>query len=222
VEAEKDNLFMTSRGLGMFVAGCEGAIEHFATTGLVDREKVGIIGFSATGLSVEYLLTHSEGSITAALVADNMDGGYFQYTLVDSGLRAFFEAEIGAAPFGKGLEVWMRETPGFNADRVRAPLRMEIDSGPIDEVLLQWEMFSNLRYLRKPVELFVIPNIEHGAHILQNPAQRMASQGGSVDWFCFWLKGEEDPDPSKAGQYVRWRELKTLQTQNAIAAPGPR
>lgn len=133
-----------------------------------------------------------------------------------------FEAEIGAAPFGKGLEVWMRETPGFNADRVRTPLRMEIDSGPIDEVLLQWEMFTNLRYLRKPVELFVIPNIEHGAHILQNPAQRMASQGGSVDWFCFWLKGEEDPDLSKAGQYVRWRELKRLQSQNAISAPGPR
>jgi hypothetical protein len=29
-----------------------------------------------------------------------------------------------------------------------------------------------------------------------------------VDWFCFWLKGEEDPDPAKASQYARWRELR--------------
>jgi hypothetical protein len=65
------------------------------------------------------------------------------------------------------------------------------DSGPIDEILTAWEMFSNLRYLRKPVELFVIPDIQHGVHILPNP---------TVDWFCFWLKGEGDPNPAKAEQ----------------------
>jgi hypothetical protein len=32
-----------------------------------------------------------------------------------------------------------------------------------------------------------------------------------VDWFCFWLKGEEDPGPAKAEQYARWRELRKLQ-----------
>jgi hypothetical protein len=35
-----------------------------------------------------------------------------------------------------------------------------------------------------------------------------------VDWYCFWLKDEEDPDPAKAEQYKRWRELKTLQVAN--------
>jgi len=29
-----------------------------------------------------------------------------------------------------------------------------------------------------------------------------------VDWFSFWLKGEEDPDPAKAEQYKRWRKLR--------------
>jgi hypothetical protein len=43
---------------------------------------------------------------------------------------------------------------------------------------------------------------------------RMASQGGSVDWFRFWLQGYEDPDPAKAGQYKRWRELRKLQAEN--------
>jgi len=36
---------------------------------------------------------------------------------------------------------------------------------------------------------------------------RLTSQGGAVDWFRFWLKGEEDPDPGKASQYARWRSM---------------
>jgi len=32
-----------------------------------------------------------------------------------------------------------------------------------------------------------------------------------VDWFRFWLKGEEDPDPAKAGQYTRWRKMRDQQ-----------
>jgi len=43
----------------------------------------------------------------------------------------------------------------------------------------------------------------------------MVSQQGNVDWFCFWLKGEEDPDPTKAEQYKRWRELRSPQGQMA-------
>jgi len=42
----------------------------------------------------------------------------------------------------------------------------------------------------------------------------VASQGGSVDWFRFWLQDYEDPDPAKAEQYARWRELRKLQEQN--------
>jgi hypothetical protein len=42
----------------------------------------------------------------------------------------------------------------------------------------------------------------------------MVAQQNIVDWFTFWLKDEVDPDPAKAGQYARWRELRTLQQQN--------
>jgi hypothetical protein len=49
--------------------------------------------------------------------------------------------------------------------------------------------------------------IPDGVHILEKPWERMESQDATVDWFCFWLKDEEDPDPAKAEQCVRWREL---------------
>jgi hypothetical protein len=34
-----------------------------------------------------------------------------------------------------------------------------------------------------------------------------------VDWYSFWLKGEEDPEPAKVEQYKRWRELRKLQQE---------
>ena len=204
----------TPREPQVYMAGFEGAVEQFVAQGLADRQQIGIIGFSRTGWLVEYMLTHSHIRFAAAEVADNIDGSYLQFLLADDAMKAFSEADKEGAPFGKKLETWMREAPGFNADRMQTPLRMEIDSGPIAEILTQWEMFSNLQRLQKPVELFVVPNIEHGAHILQNPAQRLASQGGTVDWFSFWLSGGEDHNPAKADQYIRWRELRNLQKQS--------
>jgi hypothetical protein len=29
-----------------------------------------------------------------------------------------------------------------------------------------------------------------------------------VDWFNFWLRDNDDPDPAKAEQYKRWRKLR--------------
>jgi hypothetical protein len=61
------------------------------------------------------------------------------------------------------------------------------------------------------VDLLYLPL---GSHILSKPWQQLTSQQGTVDWLCFWLKGEEDPDPAKADQYARWRELRKLQGAN--------
>jgi len=71
-----------------------------------------------------------------------------------------------------------------------------------------WEPYALMRFLHKPVDLIVLNNNEH---VLSNPAARLASQGGSVDWFRFWLQNYEDPNPAKAEQYRRWRELRKLQ-----------
>jgi hypothetical protein len=44
----------------------------------------------------------------------------------------------------------------------------------------------------------------------------MVAQQGLVDWFRFWLKGEEDPDPAKSEQYARWRELHKLEGETNV------
>ena len=121
---------------------------------------------------------------------------------------------IGAPPFGEGLQQWFKKSPGFNLDKVKAALLVNA-LGP-ESVLMMWEPYAGLQHLRKPVDMIMLKSDEH---VITNPAVRLASQQSSVDWFRFWLQGYEDPDPAKADQYKRWRELSTLQAQNEENVP---
>jgi len=94
-------------------------------------------------------------------------------------------------------------------DKIKTPLRFQALNP--QSLLGEWDWYTGLNRLGKPFELIYIPE---GVHILEKPWERMTSQQGDVDWFCFWLKGEEDPDPAKAEQYERWRELRKLQPRN--------
>jgi dipeptidyl aminopeptidase/acylaminoacyl peptidase len=193
------------------MANCESAVEYLAGQGWVDRDRVGLTGFSRPGWYVEYMLTHSKLPFAAAIAADNSSTNYTEYAL-SLPFRGDYEGDVGAIPFGEGLKTWLQVSPAFNADKIHTPLRLEEDSGPVWSVVLnQWELFAQLRRHKRPVELYIVPDSEHGGHPLQNPQQRLASQGGAVDWFDFWLNGHEDPDPVKAEQYQRWHELRRLQ-----------
>ena len=100
----------------------------------------------------------------------------------------------------------MERAPGFNLDRITAPLQLTALTPP--SLLEEWEPYAGLLLQGKPAELVYIPD---GEHILTKPWERLTSEQGAVDWYGFWLKGEEDPDPAKVAQYVRWRELRKLQ-----------
>jgi Prolyl oligopeptidase family len=182
----------------------ESAIDYLDEREIVDRNRVGIVGFSRTCLYVKYALTHSGRRFAAAIASDGIDAGYFQYALAGPLVESEFEAIIGAPAVGPGLPVWLKNSPGFSLDRVTAPLLIQaIEPG---SVLAEWEWFSGLKRLNKPVELLYLPT---GVHILTKPWDRLVSQQGSVDWFCFWLKAEEDGNPRKNEQYARWRELRS-------------
>jgi hypothetical protein len=71
-------------------------------------------------------------------------------------------------------------------------------------------MFARLRILGRPAEMYLIPDIQHGTHTLQNPGQCLAAQQRAVDWWDFWLNGHEDPDPEKAEQYKSWRTMREM------------
>jgi dipeptidyl aminopeptidase/acylaminoacyl peptidase len=199
----------TTVGEGPCMAsGFESAANQLISEGLADPDKIGIIGFSRTCFYVMDTLTTGSLKLRAASLTDGVMLTYLQYMMF--GPDATTESMIGAMPFGDGLKQWLKRSPGFNLDKITTPL-LVVGGGRLG-LLHMWEPYAGLRYLNKPVDLLMLNTHEH---VLTNPAVRMASQGGSVDWFRFWLQGYEDPDPAKNEQYARWHKLKQLQDGTA-------
>ena len=199
------------------VSGYEAAAERLAADGLIDPQKIGIIGFSRTCFYVmQALTTGSSLHLKAASITDGVMETYFEYMLDPEGSAHETNPMIGGEPFGAGLQQWLKRSPGFNLDKVATPLLVNTE-GRGGLLLEMWEPYAGLHYLHKPVDLIILNTDEH---TLTNPAVRMASQGGSVDWFRFWLQDYEDPDPAKTEQYKRWRGLRKLQEENERKSNG--
>jgi len=195
------------RGMAMF----QGLIDELDRRGILDRDRVGLLGFSRTGYAVRYTLAFSKHRFAAVAIVDGNDFGYWQYiSTANMGgtQRDTPEAQNGAPPFGRGLQNWLDHTPSFNLDRMQTPVRL-LGFGRY-AFTINWEQFVGLRRLAKPVELIWLPD---ALHEVVKPHERMTVQQGNVDWFRFWLQNYEDPDPAKAEQYKRWRQLKKLQEE---------
>jgi dipeptidyl aminopeptidase/acylaminoacyl peptidase len=193
----------------------ENAIGFVDGLGILDRDRLAIVGFSRTGLYVQYMLTHSKIHFRAAVVAEGSDGGYSQYLqFLDAHPYTASDSESinGGVPFGSGLLYWLRRSPEFLVDTIDTPLMIQAASP--ESLSMLWAVDKGLRRLGKPAELIYLPT---GTHILEKPWDRMASQKGTVDWCVFWLNGEEDGAPENSKKYQRWRRMReslvTSQTQ---------
>jgi hypothetical protein len=198
------------------LAGMESAIDSLVAQRVVDRQRVGIIGFSRTCFHVLYAMTHRPHLFAAASITDGLNFGYFQYILLADqfNYQDLFEHMNGGSPFGEGLENWARNAPGFELHKVETPLLISaLEKG---ELMTEWETYSGLHRLRKPVDMLWLRE-ENAPHILVQPRQRYLSQQAAVDWFVFWLKGEESPDSDKQQQYLRWRQLRSMHDRNQKA-----
>ena len=186
------------------MAAYEGAIDDLDRRGWIDATRVGIIGFSRTVYHVGYTLTHSRYRFRAATLADGIDGGYFQYILATNFAPDTYLIN-GGRPSREKLPSWFASAPGFNTENVEAPVRIE-GYGSF-AYLSGWEWYRRMAEQKKPVEYIFLPEAQH---LLVKPWERLTSQEGNVDWFAFWLKGEESGDAGKRVEYERWRKLRLL------------
>lgn len=198
-----------------FMLMVEGAIDALESRSILDRSKVGIIGFSRGGMNTLHAITFSNYKFAAATIAHSVQTtpwGYFALSglAFPTGMYEFeSESNIGGPLWKDGIDLWLQRSPAFHLDKIDAALRIENYTPSVPE---QWEVFAQLRRHQKPVELFQINDAQHQ---IEPPAARFASQQGNVDWYSFWLKGEEDPNPLKADQYSRWRKLRDMRDRAA-------
>jgi hypothetical protein len=148
-------------------------------------------------------------------VVTNGNFSYVPYIIWSSGgtpgeLEKESEAMNGGVPWiDDNLGKWHTSAPNFGLANISTPLL--ITATERGELIPQWETFAGLRRLGKPVDMLWWWR-QNTPHILVQPAQRYASQQTAVDWFDFWLNNHEDPDPGKESEYIRWRELRRVES----------
>ncbi len=196
----------------------DSAVEELDARGLVDRNKVGIIGFSRSGWYTEFILAHSRIRYLAATVTDNLQYSLGEYWLIHSAdfIRGS-DVMYGGPPYGKTLKTWMDYSISFNTDKIHTPILMEeMGNGVLDNrvnsmpsnLAQNYEVFTALNRLNKPVEMYYYPN---EAHQPDRPQARLASLQRNLDWYRFWLQDYQRPHPEDQDQYPRWRKLRELQ-----------
>jgi len=208
LQIQKKKTTVSPADIESSLRGYRSAIDSLSAAGLIDRSKGGVVGFSWTCWYAEDAIVRDPKLFAAATISDGLTNTYSEYELLEeshSGIGLQMEKIHGGMPVGDGLKRWVDTSNGFHMDQVTAPVRFEAMNAL--SVIGEWELYASLKMQEKPVDFVYFP---HGTHIHQKPLERLESQQGSVDWFRFWLQGYEDPDPLKASQYKRWRELREL------------
>lgn len=180
----------------------------------VDTARVGLVGFSRAGFNSLYAITHpGKLTVSAAVIDDAFSGTYSSYLLAGAGGEGGREyTGLYSGGFWQDRPVWLSNEISFNVDYARTATLMTVHSEA--GVLAYTDILGAFRLNRKPFELLVYPD---AAHHLHRPRQRLESYALTVEWMCFWLKGEVPSDPKRAD---RWAILRKQQDE-VLKTPPP-
>jgi dipeptidyl aminopeptidase/acylaminoacyl peptidase len=176
------------------------AIHTLARTGIVDKRRIGIYGYSHGSEIAGYAVSHTR-LFQVAVGAGGYDP-YFYYMAGTAWHNTFDNWGLTGWPEGRSKPRWQVLSPMLNANRIDAPILINAADS---EYLAELGLYASLEALRKPSDLYIYPD---ELHVKNQPAHRLEIYQRNLDWFRFWLKGEEDNDPAKGEQYRRWEELR--------------
>lgn len=184
---------------GIAQSGIEAVVDQLARTGVIDRSKVGMGGVSFGGESTIWIAMHSNLLSAMSIANVLLTPTYYWFNAV-AGREV---PEVLRTGWGIGdpdhdRRGWRELSPAFNADRIQAPLLMQL---PEQEYRPNVELLARLQRAGRPVELWAFPD---EVHIKWQPRHQLAANARNLDWFRYWLQGWIDPDPAKAAQYRRW------------------
>lgn len=178
----------------------EEAIALAVGTGAVDRERMGISGFSDGTSTTQWALLNSRLFKVAAMGACCED--MIAYPLMGGPAFEDFGRKFGYRFFEPhAAQFWKPMSLSSNAAKVSAPLLIQTGDS---EYEIGLDVVAAFRRLGKPIELRVFPG---EPHFKWQPAHRLAMYERNLDWFSYWLIHKMDCSPAKAAQYARWQNM---------------
>lgn len=183
------------------------AIKIVEDMGIVDPERKGITGLSYGAHIVDFTISHSD-LFQAAISSQLSTEDPFSYYISGRLRQAFESWGLEGLPEAKAWSKWREISPALNAENVKAPLLVNASDSEFRTGL---QFYTSLKHWGKAVELFVYPNEFHEKN---QPKHRLEIYERNLDWFNFWFKNEEDPNPRKVQQYARWQLLRAQSEQS--------
>lgn len=210
-----------SQELQIFMENLDAAVASLAERGVIDPNRVGLVGFSRSGYLTYYAVTHpGRTKLAAAITADCFTGSYADLTTA----AAFADDSDGAAASVRGIVEkykgnfwqnkagWLDKAPMFNVERVTTP--MLFSTAGIGDFSDMLETIGAWRLNRRPFEYLMFPDAGHQVFM---PRERYELMRATVEWMDFWLQGTP---PEDAARRARWSKMAAewAETQKGMAA----
>jgi Dipeptidyl aminopeptidases/acylaminoacyl-peptidases len=193
-----------------------GFLDDLDAAGVIDPARVGIGGLSF-GSEVALWAIRKTNRFAASTISSGQisENYYWANALPGRGFTEMLQRywQLGAPD--EDRERWRALAPEAEVAAIRAPLLMQV---PESEARYLIKFHTLLKRAGKPAELFAFAD---EPHVKMQPVHKLAIYARNLDWYRFWLQGEENSDPSKRGQYTRWRRLRAAQSLPVSARGSP-
>ena len=179
---------------GMSAVNCVvPAVEEVLKTGMIDKDKVGIMGHSWGAYQTSFIITQTDifkAACAGAPLTDLISMSMSIYWNSGTPDQKIFEVSQGRfdGPWYERMEEHKRNSPMFNAANIKTPLLVAFGDkdGAVD-----WhqgiEMYGTMRRMEKPHVMLVYADENHG---LAKKENQIDYQKRQKEWFDYYLLGK--------------------------------
>jgi dipeptidyl aminopeptidase/acylaminoacyl peptidase len=174
-------------------------IDALVRAGVADPDRLGITGHSH-GAWLGPLAMARYRTFRAGSFAEGVANQVVMYELMSGDANREIHDPIVGASLYDSPETYLEQSPDLQFAGLRTASLFEAGAYTAALYMLGFPKASQRAAM--PTEFIVYPKTQHN---LASPGLQAESASRNIDWFEFWLRGREDPDPEKAGAYDRWR-----------------
>ncbi|MFT6862023.1 MAG: dipeptidyl aminopeptidase/acylaminoacyl peptidase [Akkermansiaceae bacterium] len=199
------------------------AVHEVLKTGMIDKNKIGLVGHSWGAYQTAYIVTRSDifaAGVAGAPLTNMMSMSVSVYWNSGQTNAAIFTQSQGRmnTPFWRDVETYVRNSPIHGLDTLNTPLLIAFGDkdGAVD-----WgqgvQMYNAARWAKKDnMVMLVYPGENHG---LRKPENRVDYHYRVLEWFQTHVKGDKAPKWITEGKSYLERQREKEDTKDKKSDP---